>query len=77
MPRGIGQYDPWARLSAAVMTSSCLSLEKAQWQLVENPDNEEAAMTIAREMRFLENELTPFRRYLEIKGHEFDLSKLQ
>ena len=34
-------------------------------------------MTIAREMRFLENELTPFRRYLEIKGHEFDLSKLQ
>ena len=68
-------YDGYARLAAAVCASSGQALLKARKRLEKNPEDEEARATYYQESQFWRGN-NPFKKYLESKGHEFDLGKL-
>lgn len=71
-----GDWDGWARLSAAVVASSFHEIQKLQGDINEkycrNKIRKEKQQTIDSIIKALKNPLNPFVVYLGCKGHHID-----
>ena len=71
-----GDWDGWARLSAAVVASSFHEIQRLQEGINERhcheKDRDEKQSDIDTIVRALKNPLNPFVVYLDCKGHHID-----
>ena len=72
--RNVGALDPYARLSGAVYMDAFNTLRKAVDLLDMDELNKEAQGRKDNALTFLYSD-NPFRKYLEIRGHEMPIQK--
>lgn len=72
--RNVGSLDPYARLSGAVYMNAFNTLRKAVDLLDMDELNKEAQGRKDNALTFLYSD-NPFKRYLEMKGHELPIQK--